>query len=153
MGFWSKVVDGYKGAGILCYHIDTSGQTCVILGLRRIHPDINTWSIPGGKRKGEAESPLENAIREADEEGFIVPAKEREELKAQPRRFLSPIIHFFEWSTYFVTLRERPPLNNWSKMTDDFRHEFSEAQWFATNDLPNNTHIGVKLALLGRTLR
>lgn len=91
--------------------------------------------------------PLDNAIREAEEEGFLIPEAERNTLVQQPRRFAFPIIHFFEWSTYLVQLRANPALEQWPLKTRDFLHEFSEARWFDTNKLPQNTHIGVKIAL------
>lgn len=147
MGWLKKLLRGYKGSGVLFYNINEAGNTEIILGLRRINPNRNTWSIPGGKRDVKDKSALENALREADEEGFIIPEAERKELISNPRRLIFPIMHFFEWSTFLVKLRAKPSLDLWPKKTDDFIHEFSEARWFNIHELPHNLHVGVRLVL------
>ncbi len=141
MNLIKYLTKGYAGAGILYYHKTADGKTEVLLGHRSIKPDLGKWSIPGGKRH-RGETPLQNAIREATEEGFAPPvAIDRDTVPV----FRIPLLHFFDWSTFLVRLEQKPDLNKWP--TKKFRDEFSEVKWMDVNALEENTHMGVKAAL------
>lgn len=142
MNLFRLLTKGYAGAGILYYHKTADGRTELLLGKRNIKPDLGKWSIPGGKRH-EGETPLQNAIREATEEGFAPPIAIAPDTTPV---FRIPLLHFFDWSTFLVRLEQKPDLSKWPMQK--FRQEFSEVGWFDVKALPENTHMGVKAALV-----
>jgi hypothetical protein len=86
---------------------------------------------------------LQNAIREATEEGFAPPVAINQDTVPV---FRIPLLHFFDWSTFLVRLEQKPDLSKWP--TQKFRSEFSEVKWMDVNALEDNTHMGVKAALV-----
>lgn len=121
----------YKGAGILpCF--PWLGKTYVLLGLRRVGWDHDTWSIPGGGMEKKDQGSFWNtAVRETLEEYYYL-FKFR---KVQPFRLhemsVSPV---FEWKTYacWVDFQPIPKLPlSW---------EFKAFGWFDIKELPENLH-------------
>jgi len=116
-----------EGAGIL-FHCRTSGR--VLLALRsKWVSDPGTWGLPGGGVE-PGESPLEGALREAEEEiGW------RGEVHARPA-YQSQAMNGFRYHSFIGTLeQEFEPTINW---------EHERAGWFRLDDLPSPLHQGVE---------
>lgn len=96
---------------------------------------------PGGK-PFEGETPVQNATREATEEGFAPLTAIDPDVTPV---FRIPLLHFFDWSTFLVRLEQKRDLRQWP--TKKFRYEFSEVSSSDAKALPENTHMGVKAAL------
>lgn len=158
---WVKVLRQvpYFGAGVLFVHRPEGGKLEVFLAKRRINPHRGCWSIAGGKRElRDGGDFFATACREASEETCGgVP------LESQLQKYLpSPLcaeklVHwgyhwlFFNWKTFIVPLRDKPPRQEWPVMSPSFRHEFSDCGWFGVESLPQPLHPAiVKLVRLAR---
>lgn len=145
----------YKGAGVLLFH--KKGDRHQVLLARRKRS--GRWSIPGGgmsKRKGDTEFHI-TAIRELKEEFGTCPELEDILDNISEKNAISfPVWPFFSWKTFYLEMETIPDLIIFpDRRSQGFRCEFSDANWFDVDDLPEKLHflMGITISRLKTILQ
>jgi 8-oxo-dGTP pyrophosphatase MutT (NUDIX family) len=146
----------YRGAGVLVACRGPAGYE-VLLGRRRIRPFRGYWSIPGGRREARDRTFVEAALRELSEELCGDQPVERFLAEHLPAGFAAPALpehshrtpYLSEWHTFLLVLTSKIDPARLSVPN----HEFSAADWFPVEKLPDPSHPGVALSAAHFRLR
>ncbi len=133
----------YRGAGIIFVTRSADGTPEVFAGRRRRPPSAGRWVLVGGELDPiEDGSYFDCACREASEETCNHLPLDEHLRQWLPSDFSADTVekrtlklHWYEWQTFLVPLKERPPQDVWPCKNAEFLFEFSEAQWFPLSEL------------------